>query len=117
MCQGKDDHNPHRLGTRYAELLEMPLTLVATVFAARYVVRRFSLPFDPPNRALVGVLALTVLVGAELMLVYLLQGLSPFSYVSSRDPVSGSVYAAMLALFALMPLIVLRSSNRSLKRP
>lgn len=32
-------------------------------------------------------------------------------YIAGRDPVSGSVYVAMLLLFALMPLILARRSG------
>ena len=106
-----------RLGVRYAELLEMPLMLVTTVLAARYVARRFSLPFQTRSRASIGALAFAFLVGAEIALVYLLQGLTITSYLSSRDPISGSAYAAMLALFGVMPLLVARRPNPSLERP
>ena len=33
-----------RMGVRGAELLEMPIMLIVTVLAARWVVRRFALP-------------------------------------------------------------------------
>jgi hypothetical protein len=95
-----------RLGERYAELLEMPFMFVAIVLAARYVVRRFDLPASLSVRLQVGFTALAMSVLAELLLATVLQGRSLAQFIASRDPVSGSVYLAMLLLFALMPSIL-----------
>ena len=46
---------------------------------------------------------------AELTVVLGLQGLTLQAYVAGRDPVAGTVYAASLVVFALMPLAVERS--------
>jgi len=97
-----------RLGIRSAELIEMPLMLVAIVLAARFVVRVFSLPSDGFERIRVGFLALALVAAAELSFAYLFQGLSPSQYFASRDAVSGLVYLAVLVLFALMPVVVSR---------
>jgi hypothetical protein len=95
-----------RLGERYAELLEMPFMLVAIVLAARHVVRRLALPAGMSVRLKVGFMALALSVLAELLLATVLQGRSLGQFIASRDPVSGSVYLAMLLLFALMPWIL-----------
>jgi len=95
-----------RLGERYAELLEMPLMLVAIVLSARHVVRRHALPSGWPPRLRVGLAALAMMVGAELLLATVPTGRSVGEYLATRDPVSGSVFVAMLMLFALMPGIV-----------
>lgn len=95
-----------RLGVRLAELAEMPVMFIVIVFAARYVVRHFALPPAAGERLSVGVGALACLVGAEFALAFAWQGLSPLAYVASRDPVSGSVYAALLVLFALIPWLM-----------
>jgi hypothetical protein len=92
-----------RLGVRTAELLEMPLMAVAIVLAARWVVRRFALPPAAGLRLAVGGIALILLVTTELVLASVLSGQTVLAYLSSRDPVSGSVYAAMLLALALMP--------------
>lgn len=97
-----------RLGERYAELLEMPIMFGVIVLAARYVVRRFSLPPNPSVRLLVGFAALAMSVLAELLLAAALQDVSVAQYVASRDPVSGSVYLVVLLLFGLMPYILAR---------
>jgi hypothetical protein len=102
-----------RLGVRRAELLEMPVMFAAILWSAHFVVRRFALAPTPGVRLSVGCLALALLVVAELAGAWLLQGQRPGEYIASRDLVSGSVYLAMLALFAAMPLLVLRSVQES----
>lgn len=102
-----------RLGVRMAELIEMPLMLVVIVFAARWIVRRHRLGHRPARRIGAGLLALVLLLAAEFGLVLQLQGGTLAGYLAGRDPVSGSVYAAMLIIFALMPLIVARKTEGS----
>jgi hypothetical protein len=101
------------LGVRYAELIEMPFMLVAMTLAAGFVVRRWSLPATAAVRLGVGAVALGLLVATELSLAWVFQGLSPARYVASRDPVSGGVFAAMLVVFALLPLAIGRRHRDS----
>lgn len=105
-----------RLGERWAELIEMPFMGVAIYLAARYVVRRFALSPRAPHRLLVGGLALALLGAAELGLAALLQRLSPVEYIAGRDPISGSAYLAMLALFALAPWLLTALQRRTSSR-
>lgn len=97
-----------RLGERVAELVEMPFMLVAILWSARFVVTRFSLPATVLARLGAGFVALGLLVAAEVLLAVALQDRTLGEYVASRDPVSGSVYLAMLAVFAVMPLVLAR---------
>ena len=97
-----------RLGVRAAELLEMPLMLLAIVWSARWVVRRFALR-TPRTCLAAGGLALAFLVVAELSLAARLGSVS--DAFTKRDPVSGSVYLAMLGVFALMPYFVSAATN------
>ena len=97
-----------RLGTRTAELIEAPIMLVVTIVAARWVVRRLAVPYTLSTRLGMGCLALVLLLIAEFTLVWL-RGLSIREHLASRDPVSGTVYYLLLAVFAIMPLIVARS--------
>jgi hypothetical protein len=99
-----------RFGTRAAELMEMPIMLVVTIVAARWVIRRFAVPSTPASRLGMGCAALGLLLTAEFALVLRLRGLSIAEYLASRDPVSGTVYYAMLGLVAVMPLLVARRS-------
>ena len=97
-----------RIGERWAELAEMPIMGVTIFFAAGYVLRRFP-AIQLPGRALVvGVLALALSVFAELGLAVALQSQTLGEYLASRDRVSGSVYLAVLVVFALMPRLRLQ---------
>jgi hypothetical protein len=98
-----------RVGTRMAELLETPLMFVVTISAARFVVRRLAVPPTWSSRLGMGGIGLGLLVLAEFALVLWLRGMSIREYFASRDAVAGTVYYAMLAVFALMPLFVARN--------
>ena len=97
-----------RIGERYAELAEMPLMFVAIYFASRYVFRRFGEKTDLAGLIAVGVIALLLLVSAELLLAVVLAGRGIGEYISRRDPVSGGVYLVMLMVFAAMPWLQAR---------
>lgn len=92
-----------RFGQRVAELAEMPLMFAAIFLAAGFVVRRYGHSVGPTGWALVGCLALSQLIGAELLLAVVLAGRGVGEYLASRDPVSGAVYLGMLLVFAAMP--------------
>ncbi|MBC5766109.1 hypothetical protein [Ramlibacter albus] len=92
------------LGTRVAELLELPLMFVVILLAAQFVVARFALGAGAP-RVACGVIALLVLVGAEVAVIAA-RGQPVANYIATRDPVSGSVYLVMLAVFAAMPALI-----------
>jgi hypothetical protein len=96
------------VGTRVAELLEIPIMLVVTVLAARWIVRACAVPPAFSNRLAVGCIALGLLVTTEFTLVLWLRGLSLSEYLAKRDPVSGTAYYLLLGLFALMPTLVAR---------
>jgi ABC-type uncharacterized transport system permease subunit len=94
-----------RIGTRMAELLELPIMLVVTILAARWTVRRLALPSTPSARLGMGGFALVLLLVAEFGFVLWLRGLSITTYLATRDPVSGTGYYVMLAVFAAMPFL------------
>jgi hypothetical protein len=104
-----------RFGERNAELLEQPLMLIAVVLAARWTVRRDGSALAPIEGLAIGLVALGLLVAAELLVVLELRGLSLSEYVRTRDPVSGTVYLLMLGVFALMPWVILRRRVASIK--
>lgn len=103
---------PH-LGTRLAELMEMPLMLAVTFIAARWIVQRFALPFTVSNRLGMGCFALVLLLIAEFTLVLRLRGVSIVEYFATIDSVSGTVYYIMLGLFAIAPLLVSKTQPSS----
>jgi hypothetical protein len=98
-----------RLGERIAELIEMPFMFVVVLFSARFIIRRFALSTVTSVRLGVGLVALGLLLTAELLLAVALQSQSLGQYIASRDRVSSSVYLAMLVLFSVMPLILARA--------
>lgn len=97
-----------RLGERVAELTEAPFMLIVIVLAARFIVRRFASPATVLVRLSIGAIALGLLLAAEILLAIAIQDRSLGDYVASRDPVSGSVYLALLVIFAVMPLVIHR---------
>ena len=97
-----------RFGTRTAELMETPIMFVVTMVAAWWIVRRLAVRLTLSRRLGMGCIALALLLVAEFTLVLWLRGLSIREYLTSRDPVSGSVYYVMLGVFAIMPLFVSR---------
>jgi len=97
-----------RIGTRAAGRMETPIMLVVTIVAARWTALRLAMPSVPSARLGMGGVALVLMLVAEFGLVLCLRGLSIREYLATRDPVSGTVYYAMLVVFALMPLLVAR---------
>jgi hypothetical protein len=96
------------IGDRAAELLEMPLMLLATVLAARWVTRRFPEPRTSAARLSIGGIALGLMLEGELAVGIGLRGMTPTEVFLNRDPVSGTAYYVSLVLFAVMPWIVSR---------
>ena len=71
-------------------------------------IRHMLQPFDMAIAALVvvgalGLIALALLLGAEISVGMLLRGLSLAQILFDRDPVSGPAYYASLAYFAILP--------------
>jgi hypothetical protein len=96
------------VGSRIAELVEMPLMLVAIILAARWVNQHFTNADTPSKRLSVGLIALSLLLIAEIGVGVELRGLSPTEALLNRDPVSGTIYYIMLGVFVLMPWLVAR---------
>jgi hypothetical protein len=102
-----------RIEERWAELAETPVMLVVIYLAARWVSGRLSLAaHDTPVQSGVGLVGLALLLGAEIGFILQLRGISMADYVAQRDPVSGTVYALSLALFAAMPALVSKAGER-----
>jgi len=97
-----------RFGTRIAELMEMPLILIVTIVAARWTLVHLSVPSVSSARLGMGCIALILMLVAEFGFVLWIRGLSIRQYFATRDPVSGTMYYVMLAVFAALPLLVVR---------
>jgi hypothetical protein len=100
-----------RTGTRTAELLEIPIMLVAVVLAARWTTWHRAAGAGPGERLGIGLLALGWMQVAELSVGIAIRGSSPTE--APRDPVSGVVYYAALGLFALMPWLLGRATKHN----
>jgi hypothetical protein len=109
-----------RVGERIAELIETPIMLAVIVVSAPWVTRRFVDTHTPAHLLAIGCVALGLLLACEFTVVLWLRGLTIPEYVASRDPVAGVVYAVMLVVFAVMPLILARRgtapSNTAVQR-
>ncbi len=91
-----------RLGDRLAELLEIPLMVVAILLIARWLVRNSTID-AVVEWITVGVLALCLLLFAEAIMVVHVRGLTMNEYLANRDPVSGIAYLVGLIVYAAAP--------------
>ncbi|MDR4465226.1 MAG: hypothetical protein MRJ66_13250 [Nitrospira sp.] len=96
------------VGHRTAELLEMPLMLIATVLAARWTIRRLPEPCTSAGRLSIGGIALGLMLAGELAVGIGLRGMTVAEVFLNRDPSSGTAYYVSLILFAVMPWLVSR---------
>lgn len=106
-----------RIGERWAELAEMPIIAAVIFFAGGYILRRFPEICHPCKSLMVGWLAFVLLIAAELGLATALQNRTLAEFISSRDEVSGSVYLALLLVFAFMPRFRLSGHAQSARKP
>lgn len=80
--------------------------LAVTIVAARWIVLHLAVPSVSSARLGMGCIAFVLMLVAEFGFVLWLRGISINNYLATRDPVSGTVYYAMLVVFAIMPLLV-----------
>jgi hypothetical protein len=102
-----------RLGERMAELLEAPVMIAAIVSIAAKLVHAAQRAGEPVRYAQAGVLALLWLLMVEFSVVLGLRGLSLADYVAARDVIAGSVYGALLLVFAAAPAVIAHLARRS----
>lgn len=99
------------LSQRNAELVEMPVMLIVSYFAAKYIIVQRSYSRHSSWFLMIGFVALLIMVAFELTVVLGLRGLTFSAYIESRDSIAGSAYLLSLLLFMLMPwLIYIRRS-------
>ncbi len=95
-----------RIGARFAELVESPLMFLVTLLAARWVTAHFRDSAKPRDRLAMGLTALAFLLAAEVGLGLALRGGSVRAILLDKDPVSGTVYYALLGVYAVMPWLL-----------
>jgi hypothetical protein len=91
------------LGELVAVACELPLMLAASWWAAGYVLRRWPLPARPGPRLAMGMLALALLLAAELALDMVLGGRSAAEHFARYANPPEQIGLAAQVLFALMP--------------
>jgi len=108
------------LGDGVAQLLEMPVMLVAIWQSARYVVKRMQRSEASTKRQtgarlgklqyfIMGLLALGWMLAAEVGLylaVHWHEGKGLWNWVQDRDFVAGQVFFASLGLYAILPFLI-----------
>jgi hypothetical protein len=92
-----------QVGERYAELMELPIMLLVSLLAARWVVGRMGQGASVRDHLAVGLTALGLVVLLEITLVLTLRGMSIAGYIAGRDPVAGAAYLITLLVFGLAP--------------
>ncbi len=97
-----------RLGQVGGILLEAPIMLAVTYFAARWVVGRFDAPLASGELLTIGGVGFALLMAAEASFSGLMRGLSIEQWLSQFKTADGAISLAMFILFAVMPLLVVR---------
>lgn len=94
-----------RLGKLGAVLCEAPFLLAAMVFASGVAPR--ALTATPSRRSLlsIGFIALALQQLADFIVGMALRGVGPSEQVSRLATAEGAVFAILLVMFALMPLL------------
>jgi hypothetical protein len=93
-----------RLGATIAVLLETPLILVVSWFAAGWCIDRFGVGGSAFERLTMGLAAFVLLMSAEFSLAIFAFGQSATGYVSAIGSLPGLIGLAAQAGFALIPL-------------
>lgn len=97
-----------RLGVRLAELIEAPLMFLAIVIAGRWVGQHLRDDYGASGRLAIGAVAAGLVLVSDLLVGVGLRGMSVVEVFTTRDPVSGSVYYALVALTAVAPWLLCR---------
>ncbi len=98
-----------RLGQLTATLIETPVMLAVTYFAASWIIGRFA---DPPafgERAAIGAIGFALLMAAEILFSGMIRGWSFEAWVGHLKTSDGAISMVLFVLFAIMPLIVRRA--------
>jgi hypothetical protein len=97
-----------RLGETAGILLEAPFMLLAMTVAARWTIKRLAIAPGLGTRAAVGLVALGLVLVAELAGARWLRGLSIGEYLAKFVSMFGGISALLFVIFALMPTLVAR---------
>lgn len=90
-------------GPIIATACEAPFMLLAILVAARWVPRVLNIRRDSKTLVLIGVGSLVLLQIADFTIGFWLRGITPTEQFVQLLTGQGNIYAALLALFAIMP--------------
>ena len=93
------------IGATAAVLAELPVMLIASWFAARWLIRRYAV-LRAGDRLIMGALAFGMLMMAELALAVLLFNQTAAQWLASVMTMPGPIGLTGQMLFGLMPLLV-----------
>lgn len=105
-----------RLGPTIAAVCEAPFLLAAMVVASRWVPRVVRMRQDLASLALMGVGALALQQVADFAVGIGLRGISAAEQLAHFATPQGLIYAALLAAFVVMPLLLNRVAVRARTR-
>jgi len=94
------------INERFAEMMEIPNVLLATMIGARWVIDRFILPPLPGIRLGVGLVALGLMVIIEWTLVQILQSLAVAGYITAHEAALSTLPIGALGVLTAMPFLV-----------
>lgn len=95
-----------RIGVRAAELIETPVMLLVSAFVARWILRQFPNIRGSADSLAVGLIAVVLLLAAELAVGIFLFHLSITDALVKTDPVLAVAYYCTLCLYSLLPFIL-----------
>ena len=100
-----------RIGAVAATLCEAPLLLIAMAVAALWTPQLVGVTTSLAAMLAIGIGALALQQVADLLVGVLLRGLSARQQFARLATPEGAIYAALLALFALLPALVNRTGR------
>ena len=103
---------PH-FGRMAATLSEAVIMLIAMIVSARWVIRRFHVSRTLPTTISMGIVAIGLLLPAEIVGIHRVRGRSVRDYLTGFLTVPGIISLVMFLLFAAMPTLVTRAGSVS----
>ncbi len=97
-----------RYGVRIAELIEAPFMLITILCVGRWLTKRFQRSVTQGQFLIVGLMATSLVLLADLAVGVGLRGMSPWEVFTGKDAVTGPVYFGLLTVFALTPWAISR---------
>ena len=95
-----------------ALLVEAAIMLIAMIVSSRWVMPRFSVPHTLGSAIPMGLVALAILIPAEIAGVLWVRGLSLQEYLASFVTAPSGTSAVMFLLFTAMPSLVALLTRR-----